>query len=501
MMSMDKKKLKIIFFCLSFFLTKNLSANLKKARQLSEEGKFVESASILWKELQIAGKKSDQKEVITLNYDLGYALKSLDLNISALGFFASVIEKGPASNPYFLKSLAYVYKIYETLDFEDVYFSSLIGVHKLNQNDLPEELRNFYLYFRGMFLFDGKEYSKAIDFFSSVSDLNSFYHKSLFYRSVCEEILGKTKESVTHFEFLLADLSKDSSSENMRDQVLLNLGRVYYEERNFEKALEYYSLISRNSFFWLDAVFEGAWAFALIKNPNSTLGNLHTILSPFYFKKFNPEAHVLKAATLLNLCYYDEVKTLLNEFQSKFKPIEKSLVDLLGLIEKEVGTPFYYIKKGNSSDKTYFIVEKSRELSAYKKTLIFLENLKIEEEEFKTHFKPSVSKGILSKVSKVKMKMLAIVDKKIIETAKSYLNELKDMFEQIILIEADSLLQKITQIKKELNIIKSTSEEEFIGGMQKLVLGQTLEYWPFDGEYWKDDLGGYVYNIPNLCRK
>ena len=93
------------------------------------------------------------------------------------------------------------------------------------------------------------------------------------------------------------------------------------------------------------------------------------------------------------------------------------------------------------------------------------------------------------------------MDRKIINTAKSYLDELKEMFEQTILIEADSLLQKIARIKKELNIITFKSEEEFIGGMQKLVLGQALEYWPFDGEYWKDDLGGYVYNIPNLCKK
>ncbi len=501
MISVDKKKLKIIFLFFGFLFAEELSASLQKAKQLSEQGKFAEAASIYWKEIQIAEKKSEQKKLITLNYDLGYALKNLDLNISALTFFASVIQKGHENNPYFVKSLTQIYSIYETLDFEEDYFSSLIGSLDLKPSSLPEDLQGFYIYFRGKNLFDEKEYSQALKYFSSVSDLNSFYHKALFYRSVCEEALGNLKESITHFELLLADLGKDSSSENMRDQVLLNLGRVYYEEENFEKALEYYSLIPRNSFFWLDAIFEGAWAFDLIKNPNSTLGNLHTVLSPFYFKKINPEAHVLKAIILLKLCYYDEVKVLLDEFQSKFKPIEKSLVDFLAKIDKGVGTAFDYVKDENHAHETYFVVEKSRELSAYKKTVIFLENLEVEEEELKTHFKSSVREGISRNILEIKTKIIATADKKIINTIKSYLDELKEMFEQTILIEADSLLQKIAKIKKELNIITSTSEEEFIGGMQKLVLGQALEYWPFDGEYWKDDLGGYVYNIPNLCKK
>ena len=380
-----------------------------------------------------------------------------------------------------------------------------MDIHESDNNlgDIDKNIVFEYNYLQEMnpYLFDEKEYAKALKYFSSVSDLNSFYHKALFYRSVCEEALGLLKESITHFELLLEELEKNLSSENMRDQVILNLGRIYYEKENFEKSIEYYSLLSRNSVFWLEAIFEGAWAFALIKNPNSTLGNLHTVLSPFYFKKINPEAHVLKAIILLKLCYYDEVKVLLDEFQLKFKPIEKSLVDFLAKIDKGVGTAFDYVKDENHAHETYFVVEKSKELSAYKKTVIFLENLEVEEEELKTHFKSSVREGIYRKVLKVKTEILATVDRKIINTAKSYLDELKEMFEQTILIEADSLLQKISRIKKELNIITFKSEEEFIGGMQKLVLGQALEYWPFDGEYWKDDLGGYVYNIPNLCKK
>ena len=43
------------------------------------------------------------------------------------------------------------------------------------------------------------------------------------------------------------------------------------------------------------------------------------------------------------------------------------------------------------------------------------------------------------------------------------------------------------------------SDANFIGGLQELKVGQDLEYWPFQGEYWEDELGGYVYNVNSKC--
>ena len=37
--------------------------------------------------------------------------------------------------------------------------------------------------------------------------------------------------------------------------------------------------------------------------------------------------------------------------------------------------------------------------------------------------------------------------------------------------------------------------------MVPLDLVDELEYWPFEGEYWKDEIGGYVYNIGSKCSK
>ena len=37
--------------------------------------------------------------------------------------------------------------------------------------------------------------------------------------------------------------------------------------------------------------------------------------------------------------------------------------------------------------------------------------------------------------------------------------------------------------------------------MEELKIDQKLEYWPFEGEYWEDELGGYIFNINSQCSK
>ena len=79
-----------------------------------------------------------------------------------------------------------------------------------------------------------------------------------------------------------------------------------------------------------------------------------------------------------------------------------------------------------------------------------------------------------------------------------YLVELSN---QTKLITAELLLGKVDALRAQLNIETAPKKDSFIGGMQTLQIGQDLEYWPFEGEYWEDELGGYVYNVASKCPK
>ena len=84
--------------------------------------------------------------------------------------------------------------------------------------------------------------------------------------------------------------------------------------------------------------------------------------------------------------------------------------------------------------------------------------------------------------------------KNLMREARGYKNYLKDLSSQTKFIQLDMNMGKINKLRKRLNVkADKESDANFIGGLQELKVGQDLEYWPFQGEYWEDELGGYVY--------
>lgn len=84
--------------------------------------------------------------------------------------------------------------------------------------------------------------------------------------------------------------------------------------------------------------------------------------------------------------------------------------------------------------------------------------------------------------------------------ARVFRNYLKKLDDQTDYIKVEINLGKLNSLRNALNIKNSSSKStNFIGGLQELKVGQDLEYWPFQGEYWEDELGGYVYNLESKC--
>ncbi len=99
-------------------------------------------------------------------------------------------------------------------------------------------------------------------------------------------------------------------------------------------------------------------------------------------------------------------------------------------------------------------------------------------------------------------KSAAVLDagQRMYKEATTYYTELLELSNQTKLIVAEMQLGKLASLRALIKVNNSEDKKtQFIGGMQKLNINQTLEYWPFEGEYWEDELGFYVYNMPSRC--
>ena len=63
------------------------------------------------------------------------------------------------------------------------------------------------------------------------------------------------------------------------------------------------------------------------------------------------------------------------------------------------------------------------------------------------------------------------------------------------------MLGRVDKLRSLLRVSTAEKKANFIGGMREIARKSELEFWPFEEEYWEDELGGYVYDIVSSCKK
>ena len=86
------------------------------------------------------------------------------------------------------------------------------------------------------------------------------------------------------------------------------------------------------------------------------------------------------------------------------------------------------------------------------------------------------------------------------DSARLLFKYLLDLSNQTQLINLDRLTSITDKFREQFGEAPAASDNTAWGeGMRPLSLKDELEYWPFEGEWWEDELGGYVYNIDSQC--
>jgi len=86
--------------------------------------------------------------------------------------------------------------------------------------------------------------------------------------------------------------------------------------------------------------------------------------------------------------------------------------------------------------------------------------------------------------------------KRVVNTIKKLLTDARVITQAILEIKEDT-------VTKELISLKINENEYFELDKEKIILSTPEDhiYWPFEGEYWKDELGYYLYPIVSQCKK
>lgn len=477
-------------------------ANYQAAQQLMARRDYVGAASQYF---QAYGAPRSASEKLYSEWGLGKALEAMGFYYSASKYFSQIVHRGPSpANPYFRRALEELGAINAAQSIGQSHVVQLFRSKQVAGAQVPGAARGFYFYYMGVEAFERAQFEKAAEFFKRVPS-GAYYAKAQFHLGVIANRSGAHSRAISYFEAVRASAGTD---EWLREMTNLNIARVHYETKSFSESLQYYALIPRESDNWLEAIFESAWAFFLMAKHNNVLGNIHTLHSPFFDNRFFPESFILQAVTYLRLCRYDEVQSSLERFRDRYKPVFKDLGALLSEFKNKRSGLYrliYEYRNGslNNYKSAWAILDALSRTDAYKEASTTVRFSDGEIARLSAVSSKWTSSGLTDDLKNFlnKKKQVAISDaaERLYDIAAGDLEYLKTLSDQTKLIQADMYEGRVDAIRRRLNVSQANDRKQFIGGLQPLNVDQQLEYWPFEGEYWEDELGYYVYNIDDRC--
>ncbi|MDP2344889.1 MAG: tetratricopeptide repeat protein [Deltaproteobacteria bacterium] len=320
----------------------------------------------------------------------------------------------------------------------------------------------------------------------------------------------------------------------LREMAFFSLARIHYQFEQFRYAIFYYDRISRDSEQWLEAVFESSWAHFRLGEYEKGLGNLVTLQSPFFLDEYYPESSILKAITFYENCRYPEARAFLGEFKQNYGGVLAELDTLVGVstaVAKAEGATGAEVKEGASSSKT--AEQLFEELTALEKKVAegkddSARSIALTARLLRLALSDKRVAGFRAAIAEVdeeKAQIMALeapftggaihtelvksLDSRRAELVNSAGNLLRDKLEaeRSFLKELSS---KLVRIQFEIAKMEKETIEATITNQNQTVeiekYGYTTAtdderlYWPFEGEYWRDELGTYQYTLTKGCR-
>jgi tetratricopeptide (TPR) repeat protein len=461
-------------------------------------------------------------------YLLGKTLYRMGLYHSALGEFSQILARGEKTR-FFSKSLEWLFFIGRKTTNESIILDE---VARYANAEWPEQYRSEFYYLLARYEFvrgraldqvdqkaeAAKSFQEAHRLAAKVPRGDPFYARAKFVEGVIYDREGNQAAAVEALKEVvrLTRPTGDNSSpeartnEMVRELAFMDLARIHYAARQNRYAIYYYGKIERGRPEWLEALFEAAWANYRIGQYEQALGNLVTLSSPFFRDEYFPEALLLKAVVYYENCRYRESSAIIQEFERRYKPVYEELDTL---VKKDMDASQYYQVLADVQSKsragpttgTDVILERVLKLALTDRELKNTNDAILEvEKEIDlisgrgTAFRASeLARYLQDRLKKERQELVTragVMARGKLELELTNLRTLLGNGERI----------KFETTGKE----KEFLEEQLQAGGRKAIVKQYRYsvavaddqlYWPFQGEYWRDELGTYEYTLTKGC--
>ena len=432
---------------------------------------------------------------------LGAILEELDLPYGALVAYEKALEANAAGvSSVVKKAIKLADTVGDTALLEPV-FAANVGL------DVDAATRSRMAYLAARDAHRQSNYGTALAILKLVQPDDPFYAEAMSLQGVTLSMQGRPKDALAPLLIAQAKADQANKDPRLQNAIRLNLARAYFAAENFPRAIEYFALVSRDSAFWPEAQFERAWAHFRLTDTNGALGLLHSLNAPFFGDWYFPEADLLRIYSLFLMCKFPDASAGLTDFKGQYTPQLQTLREI-GARDTEAlfKSMRAFVEAGDrvSVEERTATSELPRMITRiYEDEDRFLDSLAAIQhaEDEITRLQNVSANPFAARVADWVRGRRATLIKQEGGRIRARAN---DMAEKLDGMLGDAEMSKLDMIQFETRLYESAAvtgklpdERRQVDRAIKVKANQRA--WPWEGEYWADEVGYYRVNTKSDC--
>ena len=484
---------------------------LAQGVQFYKQNDYANAALRFHKAMNAKGLTAEQ--VTQANYFLGLSLYNLKLYQASSYPMIKVMRSD--SKKYKQKAMEKLIAISNRLGDQHIldYVMSKMQVAELEQLAV-----DVYYYKLGVVSYEKLALDDSIKYLNQSVAKNPKNEPALNLLGLIYLKKSEAKKAIETYTKLSALYEGKSNSNIKKGYTTLNLARAYYQDRNFEEAARFYRRISKDNSAYRESLTELGWTYLQQSRVRSALSAIQTLHTPFYENFFEPESLVLRAILLNYMCQFDEAEKAVKSFNENYESTLNFLNNWTGqtvTVAKAIAEINYateFLKSENGDAPV--------DLNQYKGQIPFKVTRSIlKDSRMKNLYDTYILIRDESRLAKKYMGnskngLGLFLDKIYVGRQNYYKSELATKFNDVIL----SLEKNITYYNQQIKFVyyeileaKKSQLRLKIGSTPKPTINEEqnrnfyvkngYRYWPFEGEFWLDEVGNYQYLGVNRCEQ
>lgn len=487
-------------------------ALLRQGVKSYQQAKYA-SAAVAFHKL-INTPKITEEVRIKANYYLGLSLYNLKLYQASSYPMIKVIRSN--SNKFKQKSLEKLITISNKLGDQQMLDYAM---SKMQVADLEKLAVDVFYFKLASVSYDKRSLDEGIDYLQKALASNPNSEPALNLLALSYLKKNDVTNAIDTYHKLLALYAHKNNNNPKRSYTLLNLARAYFQAKKFEDAVEFYRNIPKDSQAYRESLTELGWSYLHIGKLRSALSIIHTLHTPFYENYFEPESLVLRAILLNYNCQFDDAEAAVQAFNDNYANTlqvlngwtSQSITIADAIAEINYATEVLKSDKANPNNTmdnmsdykgkipfkiTRSILKDNRLKNTYDAYLMIREESKASKKYFsgiKSNLDSFLEKIYVGRLNFMK-KQLAIKFNDVIlfqeKNITYYSQQMKFVYYEILDAKKSQLRIKI-----------SAKTEPIVGEVynRNFYVKNGYRYWPFQGEFWLDEVGNYQYLGDKRC--